>query len=101
MLFVYSSHLCGELAYFRLVFHIIRVKGDVDMHFVRLIGLDYLAHLDDLLLAQVELEKQVLHRRLVEAEAAQRFLFVEEFDQHVSCLVLHHEQLAVVDPTKE
>ena len=56
MLFVYSSHLCGELANFELVFHIIRVKGDIDMHLVRLIGLDYLAHLDDLLLAQVELE---------------------------------------------
>ena len=61
------------------------------MHLVSLISFDYFAHLDDLLLTQVELKKQVLHRCLVEAEAAHAFLFVEELDQHVSCLVLHHE----------
>ena len=71
------------------------------MHLVHLIGFDDLTHLDNLLLTQVELEEQILHRRLVEAEAAHAFLLVEELDEHVSCLVLHHENFAVVDPTGE
>ena len=69
------------------------------MHFVDLVGFDHFTHLNDFLLAQMELEKQVLHRRLIKAKTAHAFLLEEQLDKHIIRLVLHHEQPAVVNPT--
>ena len=66
-----------------------------------LVGFDNLADLDELRLTEVELEKEVLHRVVGEAEAAVTLLLVEEFDENISRLVLHNQQLAVVNPKEK
>ena len=66
-----------------------------------LVGFDNLADLDELRLTEVELEKEVFHGVVGEAEATVTLLLVEEFDENISRLVLHNQQFAVVDPKEK
>ena len=52
----------------------------------------------DLLLVKMELEEQIFSTSLGEAEASSSFLLKEKLNEHISLIILHDKEFALVYP---